>query len=253
MASADRRFHVRREWAADWAALPAEEVSFDSGRGAMRLLRHPRGPVLERPYRHGGVRRKLLPTVFFRTRRPRREFEIHCFLFKQGVAVAEPVGWAERPALAPFFWRYDYYTRCLENAIPLPGRLRAGRAPRALLGQVADILHSLHRHGVVHADLNLNNWLVSDERVYLIDFDKATRARRNAERFVRGCLQRMARSGVKLGLVGRRRAFFRLAVETARRFDLDVRELLAGMPRSLTRLDWRRRLRWRLSGGRRDA
>ena len=192
-----------------------------------------------------------LAELFFKSGRARREFEIHKLALAQGVSTAVPVGWAERAGPLPLMRRYYFYTRYLEGAERFPAFwLRNPRTTR-IPAAIAEALHGLYLAGIRHHDLNLNNLMVLEDRVYLIDFDRATRCRQEPERFLAACLARMVRSSRKLALPVRKAAFFRLLSRASRLFGADPRAVLDKIPRRLfqKRLyhDWL----WKIFGGHR--
>lgn len=245
---------IKPEWRlTSWRELPRKTVHTGSGRGPVTLIAHPRGAVLERQYRRGGVRRILFATRFFKTRRAKREFALHQKVYQRGIATIEPVGWRSEPAgVLPFLRHYYYYTRYLEGALPLPQWLRAGKPCRNLAEQMAETLYRLFREQIFHVDLNLNNWIVHEGRAYLIDFDKALLRSRGARAYLDTCIRRMLRSAKKLGLTHKKRLFFRFLARVCRYFGLNCREVLASIPGKAYRETFYDPLRWKLSGGHRQ-
>ncbi len=251
MMTSARRYHTLPEWRAPWAALTAETLDLDSGRGSMRLIHHPRGLVIERQYRHGGLRRLVFPRVFFKTGRARREFRIHRRLYEEGLPVVEPIGWAEHALFPPFLKRYFFFTRFLEGSEPLPAVVRRGALRPCHVSQIAEILWRLRGLNIFHADLNLNNWLVLRNKVYLIDFDKADRTSLSPRDYVVACVSRIARSGRKLGLAHGKAWFFRLVLEMSGLFGVSARDILGRLSPGLAQTKRRHAVIWALSGGRR--
>jgi len=235
----------------DWDGLPREPLAAGSGRGTVFLVRHPRGPVVERYYRHGGFRRHIFPRLFLRSARAADELAIHRAAFAAGVPTPEPIGWRDLPSLLPFVHRYRYYSRYLAGTHPLTAVLARRGLRRTHLVEMAQTLAALHRLGIFHSDLNLNNWLVVGTEVYVIDFDKAGPAPADATAFLAACLRRMARSGRKLGFGAHRRLFFRFLILASAALRLDARAVAAQLPPMALKVGWRDRLRWWLSGGHR--
>lgn len=243
------REHLLPHWRiSGFDRLERRALVLNAGRGALHLVQHPRGTLLERCYRHGGLRRFLLPDYFLRSERPAQELDRHRQAHEGGLATVEPVGWAEQSVALPGFRRYFYYSVFEPGAAPLPAVL-AGLGHRRLSNQMAATLHRLFRLGIHHHDLNLNNWLVAGERLLLIDFDRARLVEWDAADFLGRALARIARSGKKLGFGSWKRGFMRLAILAAELFELDARRVLRGLPVNLQRVSALDRLRWRLSGG----
>ncbi len=231
--------------------MEREPLGTNSGRGEVCRVFHPKGILVERPYRHGGMRRLVLPEIFLKTERASREFEIHQAVYARGISTIEPVGWREVPVRLPFFRRYFFYTRYLEGAMPLPRWLKTQGASNGLLAQMARILHQLFEMGIFHYDINLNNWLVHEGTVFLIDFDRAATTEQKAKKFLEACIRRMVRSGKKLGFVGRKILFFRFLLIACSQFNLNPRHVLAAISPSLFRKRFYHDWIWKISGGHR--
>ena len=248
--SSEPTMHADSKWMdVHWPELPRKPISADSGRGALHLVEHPLGMVLERAYRHGGMRRLVLPDYFRASNRPAHEFSVHQKAHLAGISTPEPVGWSE---LCPFpgMRRYFYYSRFVDGASPLPQCLAEGMPPEPLLWQIALILWQLYQEDIYHHDLNLNNWLADKQgKIYLIDFDKAQRVDPDRVRYLAACLRRMVRSARRLGLEHRKSLFLRLAILSSRQFDIDVRQVLASIPARAQKRRWYHRLAWKISGG----
>ena len=234
-----------------WHALTRKPLVTDSGRGSVYLVFHPKGTLVERQYRHGGLRRGLLPELFWKGQRAAHELAIHLEVFEKGIATTEPVGWREQLSWLPFCRRYFYYSVYLENAETLPRWLAAHHASNEMLRQMAHVLHQLFLADIFHGDLNLNNWLVHDHVPYLIDFDKARSIKKNAEEYLEDCLCRMVRSAKKLGLNGKKTLFYRFLLIASSLFEVDPRSLLASIPRRVLEKRFYHEWVWKISGGHR--
>jgi len=214
------------------------------------IVDHPAGDLIERPYRHGGLRRRILPRSFRAGgQRARHELTLHQRVYEAGLATVEPIGWASAPTGIPGLSHYYYYSRYLEGAHPLPAHIETGTLSDTQLQQMAEILYGLHGLGIFHADLNLNNWLVRSGEILLIDFDKATVVSWGRERYLLACILRMLRSAKKLGLVERTHIRQRFLKICCARFSLDPRVLSEKIPGRYFRERFWDRCRWFLSGG----
>ena len=189
---------------------PARHV----GRAEIRSLTLPDGGVaLVRPYRHGGVLRRLTRDRFVsRPPRPFVELAVTAAARDRGVATVEVlaalVAWGPGP-----WYRGWLVTRELEGARNLWDALQEGlsdQEKQSLLRGVGRSLRLMHRSGIEHGDLNLRNLLVRggapDPEVHVIDFDKArlfpdpapaARARRNLRRLRRSA-RKLDPDGVRL-------------------------------------------------------
>lgn len=243
-------YHLLTSWReTSLSELTRKGLSVDAGRGGISLLQHPRATLVERPYRHGGLRRLFLPMLFMKSDRPAQELQFHQKAFEAGVSTVEPVGWREDTSIIPLFRRYFYYSVFLPQAQTLPQALRMGQSPRPIIQQMAKTLRQLFDQRIYHHDLNLNNWLISNQQVYLIDFDRARQVDWDPQTFLKTALGRIARSGKKLGFLSFKTAFFRLAITSCKYFGLKARQMIHQLPESLAHISQWDKIRWRLSGG----
>ncbi|MDJ0841618.1 MAG: lipopolysaccharide kinase InaA family protein [Acidobacteriota bacterium] len=234
----------------DLPDLHREPLNTGSGRGVVSLIRHPRGLLVERQYRHGGARRRVFPRSFPRGgKRPDHEYRIHRRVFEAGISTVEPVGWSETAASLPGLRYYYFYSGYEPGAIPLPKFIREGRLRPGHLRQMATILKQLFDLNIFHTDLNLNNWLVRDDRVYLIDFDKARETEMDAETYLTACLLRLLRSVKKLGFLQKRRHMLRFLVYAASRFEVSVENAIKSIPKQFFTERFWDKCRWMISGG----
>ena len=243
------RLHFHPDWEIEsLTGLKSTSLDPGSGRGRVRTLVHPKGILLERQYRHGGMRRWFLPTLFFRSQRAQQEYETHLKAFQGGVNTPRPVGWREFP-MGFFLARHYFYTCYLDDACPLPQWLQKGGSGGSLLPSMVETLFTLYQLRIQHGDLNLNNWLISGDRPLIIDFDKAGKASTNPVDYVTACTGRMARSGKKLGLLNKKRLFFRFVCLLAKRWRLSPRRILQYLPSHYSHIRPVDRWRWKISGG----
>jgi tRNA A-37 threonylcarbamoyl transferase component Bud32 len=143
----------------------------DCGRGELLRFAHEAGTGLIRRCRRGGVVRRLLKESYFLHNRPLQEFRMHVRLFNGGLAVPAPLGvcW-DRHGL----WFAGALATRQVDAPNLLDYLRGKpRAEEDTLRRCGAPIRQMHDIGVFHADLQVRNILVGDDRVYLIDFDNA--------------------------------------------------------------------------------
>lgn len=175
------------------------------GRGSAWFLNSEFGELVLRKYLRGGLMARIshdryIFTGFSRSR-PMREFDMLQQLFCAGLPVPKPAaaycrshGLTASGALLTHRLRgtrplCDYFEPDNHNA-------PANHKPE-LWRQVGQTIRRFHDIGVVHADLNARNILVSDRGVFLIDFDRA-RLAMNHQSAYRANLDRLHRSWVKL-------------------------------------------------------
>lgn len=190
----ERRTVIVREEYAD--ALAAALLHGDGcapagqgGRGALARFRFEGGTGLIRTYRRGGVVRYFAKDTYVLCNRPLREFGLLEELFEAGLPVPEPLGvlW-ERTG--PFSRgkiatrEVDAITLCEYLCLGPQSGAGAGEpsktnrlalSPFLLMQEVGRLFRQMHDLGVYHADLQVHNVLVGQDKLYLIDFDNAKR------------------------------------------------------------------------------
>lgn len=173
------------------AELHAQPV-VDGGRGSAWYIDIKGCPGVLRHYRRGGLIARLSRDLYWWSgasdARSLREFGVLARLAGCGLRVPLPVA-AMACRVNPFVYRAALITERIEQARPFwtvddeNVWSRAGRT-----------IASMHKMGVWHADLNVNNILVgADGAVWLIDFDRAVENVTSRERLY-GNLQRLERS-----------------------------------------------------------
>lgn len=177
----------------------AEVAETDGGRGASWFIDDGARRLVLRSYRRGGLVGRLIHDWYWytgeRRTRPAREWRMLRFLEQQDLPAPRPV--AARYVRNGPVYRADMLTERLPHTRPLSAALcdepLADRAWR----DVGHTIRVFHNAGVCHADLNAHNILIgAGGRVYLIDFDRASR--RRAGSWQQRNLARLARSLSKL-------------------------------------------------------
>ncbi|MBV8973618.1 MAG: 3-deoxy-D-manno-octulosonic acid kinase, partial [Sinobacteraceae bacterium] len=133
--------------------------------GARYVLRH---------YRRGGLMAHLSADRFAwrgeeRTR-PFAEWQLTYRLHRAGLPVAAPV--AARYTHTGSTYTGDILTERLSVVGSLAECLRTGALATLTWIAIGRCIRRFHDLGVCHADLNAHNVLLSEESVYLIDFDR---------------------------------------------------------------------------------
>lgn len=234
-----------------WGQLQRKPLDATSGRGSLALIDHPRGILLERAYRHGGLRRFLFPDWFWHHGRASQEYKIHVEVFEKNIPTVEPAGWREKAGRIPGWRQYWFYTVYLPGSCTLPQWFTAGNSNKAVPQQMADILWKLYQAGIYHSDLNLNNWLIWVADVRLIDFDGARHMDWDRGTYVITCIKRILRSGIKLGFSSKRFFFFRFLIHFCQLMQLPTRHVLAQLPANATQVSLLTKLGWVVGGGHR--
>ncbi|WP_417536896.1 3-deoxy-D-manno-octulosonic acid kinase [Methylophaga sp.] len=150
----------------------AEPVS-SGGRGGAWFIRRDTGNIVLRHYRRGGLMSRIAKKTYFFTGFDRTRSVAEHRLLEQlhaaGLPVPEPV--------AAIAWRYRLFWYQAAILIKrIPGAVTfadcASIANEHLWRRLGKVIRRFHDHGLNHVDLNCDNILVTDDHVYLIDFDR---------------------------------------------------------------------------------
>ena len=124
-----------------------------------------------RPYQHGGVVGNIMGNKYL-SNRALNELRVMEYLRVKGFPVPEPLGIAWKRS--GFVLECSIATRRIES-MHLQDYLNQAEPDDQTLVETGRLIRGMHDLGVIHADLQLRNILVSREGVYFIDFDKAKR------------------------------------------------------------------------------
>lgn len=156
-----------------WAARDGIQAG-GGGRGGVAFLDAPVGACVLRHYRRGGMVAPLLGDRYLWNGRLRSrgfaEFGLLAELRTRGLPVPAPV--AARYVRRGLYYTADLITRAIANAATLAQVIAAGHLDAALAGRVGELVARFHGQGVDHADLNAHNILVTEQDLWLIDFDR---------------------------------------------------------------------------------
>jgi Lipopolysaccharide kinase (Kdo/WaaP) family len=135
--------------------------------------------LFARRARRGGAAQLVSREVFFGINpRPFRELKLTVAARKRGIAVAEPVGAAVQ-WVGPALYRGFFITRAL-HGMTLWEFIRTDDDPTVrahVLGLARSAIETMHARGLWHADLNLENLMVTKAgdsfAIVILDLDKA--------------------------------------------------------------------------------
>jgi 3-deoxy-D-manno-octulosonic acid kinase len=142
---------------------PAHFIRASDGR--RYVLRH---------YRRGGLLAHISPDRYLwggeEKTRPFAEWQLTYSLHRAGLPVPAPIGARYRRHGASYTG--DIITERLATVGSLAECLRAGALSVLTWISIGRCIRRFHDLGVCHADLNARNVLLSEENVYLVDFDR---------------------------------------------------------------------------------
>jgi len=172
---ASRVSNLTAEWFAPryWQSHGTLEASA-GGRGAAWFVSADDRRYVLRHYRRGGMMARL-STDHYAYRgenhtRPFAEWQMTYSLHRAGLPVPAPIAARYRHAGATYTG--DIITERLPTVGSLAECLRTGALSAMTWIAVGRCIRRFHDLGVCHADLNAHNILLSEEAVYLVDFDR---------------------------------------------------------------------------------
>lgn len=150
---------------------------------------HPSVPIeggkrmVVRQYSHGGLLKAFTKNLYLSGARSFRELVLTEEIRSCGIPTVQPIG-AVHHALFPPFYRAYLFTLEIPNAFNLTQYFRHIASlstrerinlKREVIRKAGLLLREFHRAGFYHADLQVKNLLVVEDRVLLIDFDRSCR------------------------------------------------------------------------------
>ena len=153
-----------------------ETQLINKGRGKVLLINcHGLPSVLKHYYRGGLVSNILSETYLWqgeRNARSIKEFMVLQEMFQAGLPVPRPI--AARVNRRGIFYTADLITSRIDNSSSMGDLLRENSLSSGLWKNIGSCIASFHKQGFYHHDLNIENILIdSDQKVFLLDFDKA--------------------------------------------------------------------------------
>ncbi|MGF1698042.1 3-deoxy-D-manno-octulosonic acid kinase [Vibrio lamellibrachiae] len=145
------------------------------GRGTTWFVKTEKTEAALRHYRRGGLFGKLVSDsyIFIGWNRTRsyQEFQLLNQLIDAGVNVPRPI--AARAVRSGFTYQADLLSEKIVNARDLVAILQEKPLSKTVYQKIGTEIKKMHDAQVNHTDLNIHNILIdSDEKVWIIDFDK---------------------------------------------------------------------------------
>ena len=172
---------------------------------------HPCVPIKDgewmvvRRYSHGGLLRGITRDLYLFGSRSFREAALTEDIRTSGIPTVHLVG-AIHHRVFPFFYKAYLLSLEIPSARDLAQYLQEVRlhpsgqallAKRKVIRSAGKLLRQFHGSGFFHADLQLKNFLVSGDNLFLIDFDRSYRKETLSGREVVKNLLRLNRSAEK--------------------------------------------------------
>lgn len=156
-----------------WARR-GELIGTARGRGTTHFIRSAERDWVLRHYQRGGLAARLSNDRYLwhgeQRTRPFAEWELTLRLHRAGLPVPVPV--AARYVRRGQTYRGDIITVRLAPTWSLAQALRIDALSLLTWVSIGRCIRRFHDLGVCHADLNAHNVLLSEEAVYLVDFDR---------------------------------------------------------------------------------
>lgn len=144
------------------------------GRGEAQFYQCQGHNLVLKQYLRGGMVANLLADRYFGIKHEHtRSFKEFRLLHKlQRLELPAPIPVAASAERSGLFFRAALITLEIPNAETLADHLRLTLLDDSTWQDVGRCIRQFHNHDVYHADLNARNILRSENKVYLIDFDK---------------------------------------------------------------------------------
>ncbi|WP_194755264.1 3-deoxy-D-manno-octulosonic acid kinase [Aliidiomarina indica] len=162
-----------------WWQQQDRVMGSSKGRNIAWFVEGEQGAMVLRHYYRGGLVGKILHDQFWlepvEKSRAMREFQLLQWMADEGLPVPRPC--AARYARSGLIYRADLLIEMIPNSRDI-FRIMTDQGPleAEIWQKVGAAVREMHRHGVYHSDLNCHNIMLdSDEKVWLIDFDKCER------------------------------------------------------------------------------
>lgn len=170
-----------------------------SGRGQVVSALLPKvGTVVIKQFSRGGLLRIFLEKTYLKARKVRaaREFELLIRSKELGINVPEAIAYAWKGRI---FYRNWLVTREIPGAYGLSDlSYNDEDRARTLIPEVGRQIRLLIQNYICHVDLHPGNVVISEDgKVYLLDFDKATRFKGNRSKLRDYYLNRWRRAVLK--------------------------------------------------------
>ena len=148
----------------------------NKGRGKVLLINCQGLPSVLKHYYRGGLVSNFLSEKYLwqgeSNARSIKEFRVLQKMLQAGLPVPRPI--AARVNRQGIFYTADLITSRIDHSSSMGDRLKENSLSSDLWKNIGSCIASFHMQGFYHHDLNIENILIdSDQKVFLLDFDKA--------------------------------------------------------------------------------
>jgi 3-deoxy-D-manno-octulosonic acid kinase len=148
----------------------------NKGRGKVLLINCQGLPSVLKHYYRGGLVSNFLSEKYLwqgeSNARSIKEFRVLQKMLQAGLPVPRPI--AARVNRQGIFYTADLITSRIDHSSSMGDSLKENSLSSDLWKNIGSCIASFHMQGFYHHDLNIENILIdSDQKVFLLDFDKA--------------------------------------------------------------------------------
>lgn len=163
------------EWFSDTYWLnQGRLLGASSGRGSAWMIKSDEEKMMLRHYYRGGIPAKFNKDKYLWTglnkSRSFREYHLLAQMFENGLPVPEPI--AAQTCKVGLFYQANILIKYIPHQSTFAEILNQDSETQTW-HKVGETIALFHNQGINHADLNANNILIDENKVYLIDFDNS--------------------------------------------------------------------------------
>ncbi len=182
----------------DWLSRNNLIIGHSTGRSTVYFIQHPSHKLVLRHYMRGGLMAQFSEDKYLWTglknSRPWKEWNLTNSLYQQGLPVPRPI--AAQVIRNGVFYQGNILTQKIAHNLSFHEIITNGKQTEQLNHKIGKTIRKFHDSGLYHADLNVNNILISNGNdVSLIDFDKCRY--RKGDAWKESNLNRLDRSIIK--------------------------------------------------------
>lgn len=173
IANSDLHEKIDSQWFDDSYWLnQGRLLGASSGRGSAWMVKSETEKMMLRHYYRGGFPAKFNKDKYLWNgldkTRSFSEYKLLAKMYLLGLPVPAPI--AAQACKSGIFYQANILIQYIVHNSTFAGLLDNDSSEKSWI-EVGETIAQFHNNGIYHADLNANNILISDDQVYLIDFD----------------------------------------------------------------------------------